>query len=46
MTVQNLLLYACVRVPDPASFVAARRDNFIALWIELNLGYLILMAFE
>ena len=46
MPVQHLLLHARVRVPHPTSFIAASRDNFIALWIELNLGYLILVTFE
>ena len=44
--IQHLLLHARIRVPHPTSLIAASRDNFIALWIELNLGYLVLVTFE
>lgn len=46
MAIQYLLLHARVRVPDPASLIAARRDNLVALGIELDLRYFIFVALE
>lgn len=46
MPVQYLLLHSCVRVPDPACLIATSSDNLVALGIELDLRYLILMALE
>lgn len=46
MPVQHLLLDACVGVPHSARLVAARRDDFVALWVELDLRYLVLVPFE
>ena len=46
MAVEYLLLDTCISVPDPARLVTARRDDFVALRIELDLRNLVLMSFE
>lgn len=46
MPIQYLLLHAGVGVPDAARLIATSSDDLVALWIELDLRYLILVALE
>lgn len=44
--VQYLLLNSCVGVPYSACLVTTGRDNLVALWVELNFRYLVLVTLE
>ena len=46
MTIQYLLLNSGVSVPHSTRFVATCRDELVALRIELDLRYLILVTLE
>lgn len=46
MAVQYLLLDSCVGVPHPACLVTTGSDDLIALRIELNFRYLVIVALE
>ena len=40
------MLHACVRIPHSARLITTGRDDFVALRVELDLGYLVLVTFE
>ena len=46
MPIQYLLLYASVRIPNPAGLITTCCDDLVTLWIELDFRYFILVAFE
>ena len=46
MAVQYLLLYTSVRIPDSASLITTSSDDLIALRVELDLRYLVLVTLE
>ena len=46
MAVKYLLLHSRVRIPHSASLITTGRDDLIALRIELDLRYLILVTLE
>ena len=44
VTVQRLQLVTCVARPNLARLVTARRDDLVALWVELNLRNFVFVA--
>jgi hypothetical protein len=44
MAIKHLNLGSRISVPDSASLVATSRDDFVSLWVELNLRYFVFVT--